>query len=220
MLGLLSSVRITHIACYCKFFLLHSQVLCQCRLCRADHDNLTYLMLQLQLSHLNGRKLDHCLLYCKHVHSHGFVRVTVTFLLAVYHQSVPLGAKPLETHGSTFFNRIFAVVVLMLHPLWWEDVSVVYNYCWASPAHSISRPSPAGLMTIFYCLRFEIPPTWTIRSPYSYPLLTGWPGYTPRHWVPFSSPPTSRRATLEAFESPSAQVLSSPLILFQLVLLI
>jgi hypothetical protein len=43
-----------------KFFLLHYiQVLCQSRLCKADHDHLTYLMLQRQLSHLNGRKLDH-----------------------------------------------------------------------------------------------------------------------------------------------------------------
>jgi hypothetical protein len=31
---------------------------------------------------------------------------------------------------------------------------------------------------------------------------TGWPSYTPRHWVPFSSPPTTRRATVEAFYPP------------------
>jgi hypothetical protein len=35
-------------------------------------------------------------------------------------------------------------------PLWREDGSVVYNFCWPSP------PRPAGLMTIFYCLTFEI----------------------------------------------------------------
>jgi hypothetical protein len=50
-------------------------------------------------------------------------------------------------------------------------------------------------MTIFYSLRFETPPTWRARSPYLYPLVTGWPNYTPRHWIPFSSPPTTRRAT-------------------------
>jgi hypothetical protein len=38
--------------------------------------------------------------------------------------------------------------------LWREDGSVVYNCCWASPAHSFSGPSPVGLATIFYCLRF------------------------------------------------------------------
>jgi hypothetical protein len=28
-------------------------------------------------------------------------------------------------------------------------------------------------------------PTWRARSPYLYPPGTGWPSYTPRHWVPF-----------------------------------
>jgi hypothetical protein len=28
------------------------------------------------------------------------------------------------------------------------------------------------------------PPTWRTRSPYLYPLETGWPIYTPRHWLP------------------------------------
>jgi hypothetical protein len=56
----LSSVHFAHTACYWKFFLLHYiQVLCQYRLCKADHAYLTYLMLQRQLSHSNGRKLDH-----------------------------------------------------------------------------------------------------------------------------------------------------------------
>jgi hypothetical protein len=40
------------------------------------------------------------------------------------------------------------------------------------------------------------------RSPYLlvYPPGTGWPSYTHRHWVPFSSPPTTRRATVELCE--------------------
>jgi hypothetical protein len=33
--------------------------------------------------------------------------------------------------------------------------SVVYNCCWPSPAQWFSGPSPMGLATIFYCLRFE-----------------------------------------------------------------
>jgi hypothetical protein len=42
---------ISHITCYWKFFLLHyTPVLCQYRLCRADHAYPTYLMLQRQLS--------------------------------------------------------------------------------------------------------------------------------------------------------------------------
>jgi hypothetical protein len=66
--------------------------------------------------------------------------------------------------------------------------------------HSFSGSSLAELMNIFYCLRFEALPTWRSRSPYLYPPGTGWPSYTPRHWVPFSSPLTTRRATVEVFE--------------------
>jgi hypothetical protein len=66
----------------------------------------------------------------------------------------------------------------------------------ASPAQSFLGPSPAGLVTISYCLRFETPPTWRARSPYLYPPGTGWPSYTPRHWVTFSSPSTTRGTTV------------------------
>jgi hypothetical protein len=87
----------------------------------------------------------------------------------------------------------------MWHPLWREDGSAVYNCCWSSPAQSFSGASPARLMTTFlYCLRFETPPTWRARSPYLYPPGTGWPDYTHSHWVPFSSPPTTCMATVEA----------------------
>jgi hypothetical protein len=70
-------------------------------------------------------------------------------------------------------------------------------------------------MTIFYCLRFETPLTGRARSPYLYPPGTGWPGYTPRHWVPVPSPPTARRATVEVFEPAS-----TPRLLRKLVLVI
>jgi hypothetical protein len=35
------------------------------------------------------------------------------------------------------------------------DGSLVYNSYWSSPAQSFSSPSPVGLATIFYCLRYE-----------------------------------------------------------------
>jgi hypothetical protein len=41
--------------------------------------------------------------------------------------------------------------------------------------------------------------------PYLYPPSTRWPSYTSRHWVPFSSPPTTRRATVEVFEPASTR---------------
>jgi hypothetical protein len=61
-----------------------------------------------------------------------------------------------------------------------ENGSAVYTCCWSSPVQSFLGPSPAGPVTIFYCLRFEAPPTWRARSPYFYPPGTGWPSYAPR----------------------------------------
>jgi hypothetical protein len=57
------------------------QVFCQYRFRKVDHAYLTYLMLQRQLSHFNGRKLDHrqrpmskmCLL--KKAREHDIVRL-------------------------------------------------------------------------------------------------------------------------------------------------
>jgi hypothetical protein len=85
-------------------------------------------------------------------------------------------------------------------PLWQKDRSVVYNCCWPLPVQSFLGLSPAGLMTIFYCLRFDTLPTWRVRSPYLYPPGTGWHSYTPRHWVPFSSPPTTHRDSVDICE--------------------
>jgi hypothetical protein len=67
------------------------------------------------------------------------------------------------------------------------------------------RSHTRGTHMTFYCLGFETPPTWRARSPYLYPRGTGWPSYTPRHWVPFSSPPTTCRVTVEVFELASTQ---------------
>jgi hypothetical protein len=84
--------------------------------------------------------------------------------------------------------------------LWRKNRSAVYICCWSLPAQSFLGPSPAGLVTIFYCLILETLPTWRTTSPYLYPPGTGWTSYTPRHWVLFSSLPTTRRATVEVFE--------------------
>jgi hypothetical protein len=77
------------------------------------------------------------------------------------------------------------------------------NCYWPSPAQSFSCLSAEGLMTIFYCLRFKIRPTFRARPPYLYPPGTGWLSYNPRNRVPFSSPPTTRRATVEELKTAS-----------------
>jgi hypothetical protein len=61
--------------------------------------------------------------------------------------------------------------------------NLLYKCFWALPEQSLLDRSPAELMAIFYCLRS----TWRARSPYLYAPGTGWPSYTPRHWVPFFS---------------------------------
>jgi hypothetical protein len=70
---------------------------------------------------------------------------------------------PLQEQGSPVIHAGIG------SPLWRGVMSVVYSCCWASPAQSFSRPSPVGLTTIFYCLKFETPPTWITRFPFLSP---------------------------------------------------
>jgi hypothetical protein len=44
--------------------------------------------------------------------------------------------------------------------------------------------------------------------PYLNPPGAGWPSYTPRHWVPFSSPPTTHSDMVETFEPHSTRALT------------
>jgi hypothetical protein len=72
MLGLSSSVHYAHIVCYWKLFLLHhTQVLCQYRLCRADHAYFTYLYLMLQGSLITWTSPSIRLLYWCSLYSFG-----------------------------------------------------------------------------------------------------------------------------------------------------
>jgi hypothetical protein len=45
-----------------------------------------------------------------------------------------------------------------------EDESVLHTFCRSSRAQSFSGSSPAALMTVFYCLRLQTPPTWRAKS--------------------------------------------------------
>jgi hypothetical protein len=54
-------------------------------------------------------------------------------------------------------------------PLWWEDRSVIYSCCFASPAQLFWGLPPTWFMTIFCCINCEIPPTWRARSLYIFP---------------------------------------------------
>jgi hypothetical protein len=63
----------------------------------------------------------------------------------------PMSSWP-GIHILLFDNYGFAFVGC---PLWREDGSVFCICCWSLPAQSFSDPSPLGLATVFYCLRFE-----------------------------------------------------------------
>jgi hypothetical protein len=89
----------------------------------------------------------------------------------VYRQSVRLGRQ--APRDSTQSNFIFQLNTCGHSPYATSSLTrgcvCSLQFCWSSPAQSFSRPSPAGLMTTFYCPRFETPPNWMSRSPYLYP---------------------------------------------------
>jgi hypothetical protein len=98
-------------------------------------------------------------------------------------------------------------------PLWcpWPDFNVLifdnYFLCSSSRAPSLTRGGVCSLHCKhslvlvaqnsypYITVSSETPPTWMARSVHLCPTGTGWPSYTPGHWVPFSSPLMTRRAT-------------------------
>jgi hypothetical protein len=83
------------------------------------------------------------------------VKVKVTLRLTVS-QWVSLGIEPhLGPTTRYLFLSDSYVLVSVGRPLWREDGSVFCICRWPLPAQSFSGPSPLGLATVFYCLRFE-----------------------------------------------------------------
>jgi hypothetical protein len=126
-----------------------------------------------------------------------------------------MGPPPRREEGSDyswslpFYSRVTLLVLILTHSL----TSAYYQTDSDSESESLYdwwftqiSSNSVGLMTIFYCLRFKTPPTWRARSPYLYPPKTGCPSYIPRHCVPFSSPLTTHRATMEVFNLLSDKV--------------
>jgi hypothetical protein len=116
----------------------------------------------------------------------------------------PLVCLGVGSHLEPMTRFLFSVWQLWVswsgRPIWWEDRSVIYCTIASRPCQSShswvqvlqnSRP--------YFTISYETPPTWRARSPYLYPPGTGWPSYTPGHWVPFSSSLMTHRATLEVF---------------------
>jgi hypothetical protein len=114
------------------------------------------------------------------------VRVRVILRLAVYRKSVRLGDKPHETHDQHFFFQL--------------------NTCFPSPyvTSSLTRGWVCRLQLLLaltnkvilrsdsrgdhdHMLHSQIRSSSNLEGqvPYLHPPGTGWPSYTPRHWVLF-----------------------------------
>jgi hypothetical protein len=65
------------------------------------------------------------------------------------------------------------------HPLWQLLLCL---------ARAVTLRSKSHRTHYLILLSFETTPTWKAKSPYLCHPGSGWPSYTSRHWVPFSSP--------------------------------
>jgi hypothetical protein len=76
--------------------------------------------------------------------------------------------------------------LVVWRPLWREDGSVIYCTIASRPCQSShSWVEVQQNSWPYFTVSSETPPTWRARSLYLYPPGTGWPNYTPGHWVPF-----------------------------------
>jgi hypothetical protein len=106
-------------------------------------------------------------------------------------------------------------VVSEWEPLWclWPDFNFLtfdnYFLCSSCRASSLTRRRVCSWQCKHSLVRVaqnpqpyinassEARPTWRARSLYLNHPGTGWPSYTPEHWVPFSLPLRTRRAAVE-----------------------
>jgi hypothetical protein len=109
---------------------------------------------------------------------------------------------PCSHFGPYIFRKIFLSHVVRLDAIFAviAHVSLPYNIpCFQIKIKALFRfrgrllravrLNSLGFWTIVFFTRRGYwpcaqPPTWRIRPPYLYPPETGWPSYTPRHWVP------------------------------------
>jgi hypothetical protein len=117
-------------------------------------------------------------------------------------QSVSVSGSHLELMARFFFFFLSdnCGFVDVGNPLWREYWSIIYwyNCFWALPGQSLSGPSPAELTTIFYSFIWHSPyldgQVLLFISPRNRVAQLYLPGT-----VPFSSPLTTRRATVKLF---------------------
>jgi hypothetical protein len=109
--------------------------------------------ISLNYNQLQQLTITDCLRLAQFLSNHVKVKV---ILRPTVSRPVCLGIK----HPSGTYDQIFVIVRQLLvcwcgRSLWREDGSVVYNCSWPLPVQTFSGPTPMGLVTIIYCLRFE-----------------------------------------------------------------
>jgi hypothetical protein len=121
----------------------------------------------------------------------------------VYSQSIHLGAKPLETDDQHFLQQNTCghrpYVTSSLTRVCGCHLQLLLVLASAVILRSESRGAHDHILLSqirnFLNLEDQVP---IFISP-----GTGWPGYIFRHWDPFASPPTTRRAAVEVFDPSS-----------------
>jgi hypothetical protein len=100
-------------------------------------------------------------------------------------QSILVSGSHLETITRLFFISDKCRFLGVGCPFEREDGSEVYPTIASGPcqsSHSLVQVPQNSLP--YFAVSFETPPTWSARSPYLYTSGTGWPSYTPGHWIP------------------------------------
>jgi hypothetical protein len=135
-----------------------------------------------------------------------WIRVGVTLRLAVYCQSVHLGAKHFETHDQYFFQlnicgynpyvtssltrgwvcRLQLLLTLANTVILGSEPRETHDHILLSQIRD--SPDLEGQVHVFMSPRNRVARLY------------------PRHWIPFSSSPTTGRATVEVFEPASTRV--------------
>jgi hypothetical protein len=104
--------------------------------------------------------------------------------------------QPLETHGQQLFLQLNTCVTLSLTRGWVCRLQLLLVLASAVILKSESR------RTHNHILLSQLRDTSNLEVQVPVFISPGpwWPSYIPKHWVPFSSPSTTRRATVEAFD--------------------